>query len=162
MGIVLTHWSEIGSLNSQQVIPAVEGLVHAIRQNPNPKYPSDRTFHKFPSYYRRDAQPPTLNGETGYYPTLYRGQCYRLHGYDQVELKVFTGKDWVWTTVQISGRRERHTVDSNKQLSPSLICNGRKCHLAVPFECHPEKRQPDNNGFSGYLRRYCNLTPEQT
>lgn len=172
-GIVFTHWAELGSLNSQQVIPAVERLAHSTSQNPNVKYPIDRTFHKFPSYYRRaaiafavgqvssfvtryqewqsgtrnrrDAKPPTLNAEAGCYPTLYRGQCYRLHGYEQVEIKVFTGKDWVWTTVQISGLRERHTVDSNKRLSPSLIFNQQACHLSVPFECHPEKRQPDNN-----------------
>ncbi|MDC0833810.1 transposase, partial [Geitlerinema sp. CS-897] len=53
--------------------------------------------------------------------------------------------DWVWTTVGITGLRERHTVDSNKLLSPSLIFNEEKnvCHLSVPFECHPPKRQGD-------------------
>lgn len=55
VGVVFTHWSELGSLNSQQVIPAVERLVHSTSQNPNVKYPIDRTFHKFPSYYRRAA-----------------------------------------------------------------------------------------------------------
>jgi len=171
VGIVLTHWSELGSLNSQQVIPAVERLVHSTRQNPDVKYPIDRTFHKFPSYYRRaaiafavgqvssfvtryrdwqagirsrrDAKPPTLNANAGCYPVLYKGQCYKLHGYDRVEIKVFTGSDWVWTVVQIAGLRERHTVDSNQLLSPALIFDERRCHLSVPFECHPEKRQPD-------------------
>ena len=174
VGVIFTHWSELGSLTSQQVIPAVERLVHQTSQNPDVKYPGiDRTFHKFPSYYRRaaiafavgqvssfvtryrewqagirnrrDAKPPTLNADAGCYPVLYKGQCYKLHGYDQVEIKVFTGSDWVWTTVQISGLRERHTVDSNKLLSPSLIFNKRNCHLSVPFECHPQKRQSDNN-----------------
>jgi len=172
-GIVFTHWSELGSLNSQQIIPAVERLVHSTSQNPNVKYPIDRTFHKFPSYYRRaaiafavgqvssfitryrewqsgtrnrrDARPPTLNANAGCYPVLYQGQCYKLHGYDRVEIKVFTGKDWVWTIVQISGLRERHKVDSNQLLSPSLIFDERRYHLSVPFECHPEKRQPDKN-----------------
>jgi IS605 OrfB family transposase len=174
VGVIFTHWSELGSLTSQPVIPAVERLVHQTSQNPDVKYPGiDRTFHKFPSYYRRaaiafavgqvssfvtryrewqagirnrrDAKPPTLNADAGCYPVLYKGQCYKLHGYDQVEIKVFTGSDWVWTTVQISGLRERHTVDSNKLLSPSLIFNKRNCHLSVPFECHPQKRQSDNN-----------------
>ncbi|MEP1077244.1 hypothetical protein NDI52_17730 [Leptolyngbya sp. PL-A3] len=72
------------------------------------KYPIDRVFHKFPSYYRRgaiafavgqvssfvsryrewqsgirskrDAKPPTLNANAGCYPVLYKGQCYKLHG----------------------------------------------------------------------------------
>jgi IS605 OrfB family transposase len=131
MGVVFTHWPELGSLNSQQVIPAVERLVHSTSQNPNVKYPIDRTFHKFPSYYRRaaiafavgqvssfvtryqewqsgtrnrrEAKPPTLSAEAGCYPALYRGQ------------------------------------------SPALIFNQQACHLSVPFECHPEKRQPDTN-----------------
>lgn len=174
VGVIYTHWSELGGLSNQQVIPAVERLIHATAQNPNVKYPSfDKVFHKFPSYYRRgaiafsvgqvssfatrykewqsgtrsrrDAKPPTLNAKAGCYPTLYKGQCYKLQGLDQVEIKVFTGTDWIWTTVQISGLRERHKVDSNKLLSPSLIFNQQVCHLSVPFQCHPEKRQPDQN-----------------
>ncbi|WP_416669176.1 IS200/IS605 family accessory protein TnpB-related protein [Egbenema bharatensis] len=174
VGIVFTHWAQLGGLSNQQVVPAVERLIHATSQNPNVKYPCiDKVFHKFPSYYRRaailfavgqvssfvtryqewqsgtrkrrDAKPPALNANTGCYPVLYKGQCYKLHGLEQVEIKVFTGTDWVWTTVQISGLRERHTVNSNKLLSPSLIFNQQACHLSVPFECHPEKRQPDQN-----------------
>ncbi|MBD2077214.1 IS200/IS605 family element transposase accessory protein TnpB [Phormidium sp. FACHB-592] len=172
VGIVFTHWAELGGLSNQKVIPAVERLIHQTTQKPHVKYPGiDRVFHKFPSYYRRaaiafavgqvssfvtryqewqsgtrsrrDAKPPTLNPNAGCYPVLYRGQCYKLHGTDRIEIKVFTGTDWVWTTVQISGLRERHEVDSNKLLSPSLICNQQACHLSVPFECHPVKRQPD-------------------
>ncbi len=174
VGVVLTHWSDLGSLTSEAVTPAVEQLMHQTQHRPNVKYPGiDRTFHKFPSYYRRaaiafavgqvssfvtryqewqsgirrkrDAKPPTLNANSGCYPVLYKGQCYKLHGYDRVEIKVFTGSDWVWTTVPISGLRERHTVSSNKLLSPSLIFSERNCHLSVPFECHPQKRQPDKN-----------------
>jgi IS605 OrfB family transposase len=174
VGIIFTHWSKLGGLQGQQVIPAVERLIHRTSQNPNVKYSSvDQTFHKFPSYYRRaaiafavgqvssfvtryrdwqsgirkrrDAKPPSLNSDAGCYPVLYRGQCYKLHGLEQIEIKVFSGTDWVWTTVKISGLRERHTVDSNKLLSPSLIFNDKACHLSVPFECYPVKRQADKN-----------------
>ena len=172
VGIVLTHWPELGALSSQTLVPAVERLIHQTAQNPNPTYrPFDQTFHKFPSYYRRaaimfaagqvssymiryqdwqsgnrkrrDARPPILNASAGCYPALYKGQCYKLHGYDRIEIKVFNGTDWIWTTVQIAGLRERHTVDSNKMLSPSLVFNENACHLSVPFECHPPKRQGD-------------------
>jgi putative transposase len=172
VGIVLTHWSELGRLSSNELVPAVERLIHATAKNPSPRYALiDKVFHKFPSYYRRaaimfaagqvssyltryqewqsgnrkrrDAKPPTLNANAGCYPALYRGQCYKLHGYEFVEIKVFTGTDWVWTTVQITGLRERHEVDSNKMLSPYLIFNENTCHLSVPFECHPPKRQGD-------------------
>jgi len=174
VGIIFTHWAELGGLSNQQVIPAVERLVHQTTMNPNVKYSCiDRVFHKFPSYYRRaaiafaigqvssfvtryqewqsgtrkrrDTKPPSLNPDAGCYPVLYRGQCYKLHGLNQLEIKVFTGKDWVWTTVKISGLRERHTVENNKLLSPSLIFNDKACYLCVPFECHPEKRLPDKN-----------------
>lgn len=50
-----------------------------------------------------------------------------------------------FNTVKISKLRERHTVETNKLLSPSLVFNDNACHLSVPFECHPEKRQPDKN-----------------
>jgi putative transposase len=174
VGVIYTHWSELGDLTNEQMTPAVERLIHQTAQNPDVKYLSfDRVFYKFPSYYRRaaiafaagqvssfvtryhewqsgirskqDAKPPKLNANAGCYPVLYKGQCYKLHGYEQVEIKVFTGKDWIWTTVQITGLRERHTVSSNKLSSPSLIFNQQSCHLSVPFECHPGKRQPDKN-----------------
>jgi IS605 OrfB family transposase len=174
VSVVFTHWTELGGLSSKLVIPAVERLIHQTAQNPNATYSCiDRVFYKFPSYYRRaaiafavgqvssfitryqewqsgtrkrrDAKPPTLNPDAGCYPALYKGQCYKLHGFDQIEIKVFTGTDWVWTTVKISGLRERHKVDDNKLLSPSLIFDNKSCHLSVPFECHPEKRQPDKN-----------------
>ena len=172
VSVVFTHWADLGGLSSQKVIPAVERLIHQTAQNPNATYSCiDRVFHKFPSYYRRaaiafavgqvssfvtryqewqsgtrkrrDAKPPTLNPDAGCYPVLYKGQCYKLHGLNCVEIKVFTGTDWVWTTVKISGLRERHRVDSNKLLSPSLIFNNKACHLSVPFECHPDKQQPN-------------------
>ncbi|MCJ2544225.1 hypothetical protein [Thermostichus vulcanus] len=56
MGVIYTHWAELGGLSNQQIIPAVERLIHQTAQNPNVKYASfDRVFHKFPSYYRRGA-----------------------------------------------------------------------------------------------------------
>lgn len=172
VGVVYTHWSALGGLSSEEVTPAVERLIHATAQNPIVKYSLlGQVFHKFPSYYRRaaiafavgqvrsfvtryqqwqsgtrhrrDAKPPTLNANAGCYPVLYKGQCYKLYGFEQIEIKVFTGKDWIWTTVQIIGLRERHTVDSNQLRSPSLIFNENACHLSVPFECHPQKRQSD-------------------
>ncbi len=172
MGILLTHWPSLGGLSSQKRVLAVEKLIHQTAKNPNPKYRQfDQTFYKFPSYYRRaaivfaagqvssymtryrewqsgtrqrrDAKPPILNPNSGCYPTLYKGQCYKLHGYSHIEIKVFNGTDWVWTTVGISSLRERHTVDSNKLRSPALIVNEQKraCHLSVPFECHPPQRE---------------------
>ena len=56
VGIVLTHWTELGGLSSNELVPAVERLIHATAKNPTPRYALvDRVFHKFPSYYRRAA-----------------------------------------------------------------------------------------------------------
>ncbi|PZV21712.1 MAG: transposase [Leptolyngbya sp.] len=175
VGVIMTHWADLGALSNNELVPAVERLIHQTAKNPNPKYaPIDETFHKFPSYYRRaaimfaagqvssyltryrdwqcgqsrnrrDAKPPMFNPSAGCYPALYKGQCYKLHGYDQIEIKVFTGSDWVWTTVQITGLRDRHEVAGNLMLSPSLILNSHSCHLSVPFHCTPAKRKPDGN-----------------
>ncbi|NEO12038.1 MULTISPECIES: transposase [unclassified Moorena] len=174
VGIIYTHWSELGCLTADQLTPAVERLMHKTAKRPNIKYAQfNKSFYKFPSYYRRaaisfaagqvssyvtryrewqsgtrkrrDSKPPKLNADTGCYPALYKGQCYKLHGFDQAEIKVFDGSDWVWTTVQIAGLRERHACASNKMMSPSLIFNERACHLSVPFTCKPEKRKPESN-----------------
>ncbi|MGB7444361.1 MAG: transposase [Coleofasciculaceae cyanobacterium] len=173
-GIVFTHWGELGELSSNQVVPAVERLMHKTAKNPDIKYPQiGACFYKFPSYYRRAAiafvvgqvssyvtrygdwqsgirsrrfaKPLSLNSDAGCYPTLYQGQCYKLRDFNQVEIKVFTGFDWIWTSIQILGLRERHKVDANKMLSPSLILNNKTCHLSVPFECHPGQRNSSQN-----------------
>ncbi|AOX02533.1 transposase [Moorena producens PAL-8-15-08-1] len=174
VGIIYTHWGELGELTADQLTPAVEKLMHKTAKRPSIKYPQfNKTFYKFPSYLRRaaiafsagqvsslvtryrdwqsgsrkrkDAKAPRLNANTGCYPSLYKGQCYKLHGFDQVEIKVFNGSDWIWTTVQITGLRERHLVATNKMMSPSLVFNDRFCHLSVPFTCKPEKRKPEAN-----------------
>ncbi|WP_287257113.1 hypothetical protein [Moorena sp. SIO4E2] len=190
VGIIFTHWSELGGLTADQLTPAVERLMHQTAKRPQVKYSQfNKAFYKFPSYYRRaaisfaagqvssyvtrysewqsgtrkrrDTKPPKLNADTGCYPALYKGQCYKLHGFDsakpfakrglrpplreQVEIKVFDGSDWVWTRVEITGLRKRHQVASNKMMSPSLIFNQRYCHLSVPFNCKPEKRKPEAN-----------------
>ncbi len=175
VGIVFTHWPELGVLSSDEQTPAVERLMHATAKRPVVKYPQiNRVFYKFPSYYRRAAisfvigqvssymtryrdwqsglsrnrryaKPPLLNADAGGYPVLYKGQCYKLHGQNAVEIKVFTGADWIWTTVQISTRGKRHSILGNKMLSPCLIFNSQTCHLSVPFHCVPPKRTSDQN-----------------
>ncbi|NEQ87529.1 MAG: transposase, partial [Moorea sp. SIO2I5] len=162
VGIIYTHWSELGDLTADQLTPAVEKLMHQTAKRPSVKYPQfNKTFYKFPSYLRRaaiafsagqvssfvtryrdwqsknrtrkDAKPPRLNADTGCYPSLYKGQCYKLHGFNTVEIKVFNGSDWIWTDVQITGLRGRHLVATNKMMSPSLVINSRGFYLSVPF-----------------------------
>ena len=164
VGVVNTHWSTIGLLDAKSQIPAVEKLIHATAKNPSPKYQYfNRRFYKFPSYYRRgaiqfavgqvssfatryrewqsgirkrkDALPPKLNADCGTYPPLYKGQCIRFaEDNNSAAIKVFTSTDWIWTTIGITGHRERHLNPNNQRKSPYLIVNGRGCHLSVPFQ----------------------------
>jgi putative transposase len=171
--IVSTHWVDLANLSADQVTPTVERLMHPTADNPSVKYAVvSKAFYKFPSYYRRaaiafaygqvssymtrywawqggersrrDAKPPILTPDTGCYPTLYKGQCYKLYGLNEIEIKVFTGKDWIWVKMPISSVRERHLVETNTLLSPSLIVKGNKCHLSVPFKCKPIKVKGTN------------------
>jgi len=169
MGVIYTHWSTIGRLDPKSQIPAVEKLIHATAKNSSPKYRYfNRRFYKFPSYYRRgaiqfaigqvssfvtryrswqsgirkrrDALPPRLNADCGTYPPLYKGQCIRFaDNLNSAAIKVFTGTDWVWTTVGITGQRERHLNPKNKRKSPYLMANGKGCHLSVPFQIKQPK-----------------------
>ena len=63
----------------------------------------------------------------------------------ELKLSALNGKEWVWTTVQIVGLRDRHEIQTNKMVSPSLIFNNNNCHLSVPFECKHEKIRGQNN-----------------
>ena len=169
VGVVNTHWSTIGLLDAKSQIPAIEKLVHQTAKNPSPLYQYfNRRFFKFPSYYRRgaiqfavgqvssfntryrdwqsgirnrfDALPPRLNADCGTYPPLYKGQCIKLsRDLNSAAIKVFSGTDWIWTTVGITGHRERHLNQSNKRKSPYLIVNGKGCHLSVPFQINIPK-----------------------
>ncbi len=173
VGVIYTHWSTIGSLDAKSQIPAVEKLIHQTAKNPQPKYQYfNSRFPKFPSYYRRgaiqfavgqvsslitryrswqsgirnrfDALPPRLNAECGTYPPLYKGQCVKFsEDVTSAEIKVFTGKDWVWITVGLSSHRQRHLKLGNKRKSPYLIVNPKRCHLSVPFQCEKIKL-PEN------------------
>ena len=107
VGVIYTHWSQIGQLDASSQIPAVEKLIHQTAKNPAPRYQYFRQrFSKFPSYYRRgaiqfaigqvssfitryrkwqsgirsrqDASPPKLKGNCGTYPPLYKGQCIKF------------------------------------------------------------------------------------
>lgn len=175
VGVINTHWTTIGRLDTKSQIPAVEKLIHQTAKNPSPRYKYfNRRFYKFPSYYRRgaiqfavgqvssfntryrkwqsgirkhkNANPPRLNAECGAYPPLYKGQCVKLADDNQsAAIKVFTGSDWVWTTVGITGHRERHLNPDNVRKSPYLIVNNRSCHLSIPFKVKiPKLKETDS------------------
>ena len=124
------NWESIssieGSLNRQRY---VETLVHATKDNPNPKYDFDEKFYKMPSYLRRGvisealgkvssyksnlknwgSEEPSSRGEfpgypkAGYiYPSLYRGNMYsETEDTYKAQIKVYVRNTWDWITVQL-------------------------------------------------------------
>jgi len=75
----------------------------------------------------------------GYHP-LYKNQCIRFsQDNNSAAIKVFTGRDWLWTTVGITGHRQRHLNLDNKRKSPYLILNEKSCQLSVPFQIKKPK-----------------------
>ncbi|AFZ44566.1 transposase, IS605 OrfB family [Halothece sp. PCC 7418] len=169
VGVVNAHWTTIANAKSR--CSEVERLIHQTSKNPNPKYQYfGKRFYKFPSYLRRsaiefaigqvssfftryqrwqsgirsrkDAKPPKLNGNTGCYPSLYKGQCIKFSECLTVtEIKVWNGSDWIWTKVAISRKRDRHLLNHAEIKSPALIVNKKGCQLSVPFKINPAKKE---------------------
>lgn len=160
IGVVFTHFPQITSADSP--CAAVEKLIHQTAKNPQPRYRYfSKNFYKFPSYLRRaviqaaigqvssfvtrynswqqgrrsrrDANPPKLNAVTSLHTVLYRGQCILFED-DAVQIKVFSGLEWVWERIGVVKRRERHLLPNTKSLSPSLVINRKGVFLAVPFK----------------------------
>jgi IS605 OrfB family transposase len=78
------------------------------------------------------------------YPALYKGQQV-LYGknYQSCDLKVWDGKDWVWLeniSIRTQGKN-RHLVDGNQLMSPSLVVNKKKCQLPMPVKIKAIKRE---------------------
>ncbi len=162
IGVLWVHYREVSS--GPFPVAAVERLIHATQKNPNPKYAFfDQRFPKFPGYLRRaaimaalgqvssfstrydrwqggsrqrrDALPPRRTADNTLNPPLYRGQCVRFDDdYQHAEIKVWSGTDWIWTTLKIAAKRHRHEASQNKALSPTLLADGKGIQLAVPFK----------------------------
>lgn len=170
IGVVWTHWPVIATAKSP--LQAIEHLIHPTNKRPSVRYTFFRChFYKFPSYLRRaaieaavgqvssfaeryatwqsgirsrrDALPPLRTGVNELHPPLYRGNMIKFHeNFSVAELKLWNGKDWIWTKVPIRGKRSRHLLadkrpgglTDNLPLSPTLLLRrGRLC-LGIPFE----------------------------
>ena len=165
--VVMGHWRQIAESSSR--CKTIEKLIHKTAKNPNPKYKYfQNNFYKFPSYLRRaaiefvcgqvssylsryrdwqdgrrnrrDARSPLFNPDAGCYPSLYKGNCIKYDiNFDNAEIKVWNGRDWVWVKVPIKTKRNRHLLGHSQQLSPQLIVKNKNVHLSVPFNLKPEK-----------------------
>ena len=68
--------------------------------------------------------------------------------FDNADIKVWNGKNWIWATVPIKSKRNRHLLEHSKQLSPQLIVKNKKVYLSVPFNLKPEKIEGNKCDFN--------------
>lgn len=169
VGVIYVHFKDISAAESP--VHGAEALLHPTQTRKSVTYDYfTKRFYKFPSYLRRaainfafgqvssfitryakwqsgirsrrDAKPPRLNGVTTANLSLYKGQCIKYaDDLSTCDIKVFNGSDWVWTTVQILTKRNRHKIVQAEQKSAFLLLNGEKSELAVPFEL-PHLKSP--------------------
>ena len=126
-----SEWDSVSQIRSPNLrMNFMEKLLHATKDNPNPKYAEfDTLFYKMPSYFRRATimkalgivssykanyahwedigkvgNPPKLQLEHNWYPVFYNDNMYYPADGDAVYLKLFNGADWVWCRVSV-----RHT-----------------------------------------------------
>lgn len=142
---------------------------HKYFQKVMDKYPF---FRKFPSYLRRAAiadaigivssfqsryyewqsgtrkhraaKPPRLTVICKTYPALYKGQQVRYGlNYQTVDIKIWSGTDWVWLE-NIKIKRHglsRHLINGSEIQSPALVVNKNKCQLSMPIQIKKVDRE---------------------
>lgn len=162
--VCFTHWKVLGSLSSKDALTQLEHLVHPTKKRPFVKYPYfNKVFYKFPSYLRRSAihdalgqmqsflnrydqwqtnasrktkhSKPPVFGVSNTYPSLYKGQCIKYaDDLRSAQIKVYKDNDWKWIEVRIKSVGKRSSDVTQKQVSPQLVANSKKCFLAVPYE----------------------------
>lgn len=174
IGVIYVHWPTISP--QEDHCKAVEALMHPTEKRKSVKYEYfSKRFYKFPSYLRRaaimfavgqvssfvtrytkwqsgirsrrDANPPRLNGVTQANMSLYKGQCIKYNDdFSACDIKVFNGSDWVWTTIPILTKRNRHKIANAKQKSAFIILGEKRVELAVPFELPRLKSMVETDG----------------
>ena len=156
------NWESIsrieGSLNRQRY---VETLVHATKDNSNPKYDFDSKFYKMPSYLRRGAISEAIGKVSSYksnlanwnknpigkepsvpkaglvFPSMYRTVMYSQTSEYEAQIKVYVRNTWDWISValQKSDMDYIYTHCKNRKMcAPTLQKRGKEWFLDFPFE----------------------------
>ena len=145
----------------------LEALIHATKNNEHPKYEDfDKKFPKFPSYIRRAAEKKAIGiykswynnhhnwemgGKKGAEPrlqykhdaalTFYNKNAYREDsekGENYVQLKLWDGKNWVWTDIPVRRQDVKYINGLGKQYkisnAPTLTRRGHAWELRFAFK----------------------------
>ena len=148
-------------------VSRLEALIHATKNNEHPKYEDfDKEFPQFPSYIRRAAEKKAIGiykswysnhlnwelaGKKGTEPrlqykhdaalTFYHKNAYLENsekGENYVQLKLWDGKNWVWTDVPVRRQDAKYINGLGKQYkmsnAPTLTRRGRSWELRFAFK----------------------------
>ena len=150
--VIGAEWAALSEIQQEKLrFNMAEKLIHGTKKN-LAKYPFDAAFPKMPSYLRRAVLQHVLGlvsaahtrtegsvmrtEKDHYMPVFYRDNMYRKDG-DDVFLKLYNGKDWVWQKVMLRKtdlayiRRHWNGV---KEKSPVLVKRYKKWYLQFAFE----------------------------
>ena len=167
----------------------LEVLIHATKNNEHPKYEDfDKKFPKFPSYIRRAAEKKAigiykswysnhlnweLGGKKGTEPrlqykhdaalTFYNKNAYREDsekGENYVQLKLWNGKNWVWTDIPVRRQDVKYINGLGKQYkisnAPTLTRRGHAWELRFAFKVKLDLADEDEQLETG-SHRICTI-----
>ena len=163
----------------------LEALIHATKNNERPKYEDfDKEFPKFPSYIRRAAEKKAIGiykswytnhlnwelaGKKGAEPrlqynhdaafTFYNKNAYRedsKKGENCVQLKLWDGKNWVWTDIPVRRQDVKYINGLGKQYrisnAPTLTRRGHAWELRFSFKVKLDLADEDEQLETGSHR----------
>ena len=163
----------------------LEALIHATKNNEHPKYEDfDKEFPQFPSYIRRAAEKKAIGiykswytnhhnwelaGKKGTEPrlqykhdaalTFYNKNAYREDsekGDNYVQLKLWDGKNWVWTDIPIRRQDVKYINGLGKQYkmsnAPTLTRRGHAWELRFAFKVKLDLADEDEQLETGSHR----------
>lgn len=157
MVVINARWRHFQHAKGNEMIVAVETLIHPTSKRPIVKQPHFvKHYYKFPSYLRRVAimdaagqvrsfhsrydtwldgtmvdRPPKLTCQTSTFPSLYKGQCIKFSKDSKTAfIKVFHQKDWIWQSFHLESTSRY--FGRGKDMSPLLVCKKGKWSLGIP------------------------------
>lgn len=114
MDIANKEWNVLGPVYKKQKNKAqmmLEHMVHATKNNPNPKYNFDTQFYKFPSYFRRAALSTAIGAVAAYYSNLKNWEENGKNGkqptlsFDRTDMPTFFKKEMSNSEEMLQGKQ---------------------------------------------------------
>lgn len=164
INVCLENWEWVSTLEGRNRLTYVETLIHATKDNPDPKYDFDSKFYKIPCYMRRGAINEAIGKVSSYksnlanweaednisrgdkpsypkagyiFPCMYKTVMYKQTDTYEAKVKVFIRNTWDWSTVDLRKSDMDYIAKhchDRKRCAPTLQKRGHEWFLDFPFE----------------------------